>query len=103
MASTPKRIIVSEKGFIGMACSGVQLGDTVCLIIGCTTPVILREVASASDGDQKQFTVIGEVFVYLSMDDKEYYRNFRPLGRNWPAGGMQELKNKTLRHEFQLV
>ena len=70
---TPKKLVLSDKGFIGMACSGTQLGDKICFLAGRTSPVVLREMRR---GDRMQYTVVGESYVYLSWADREIYSGF---------------------------
>lgn len=57
------RLIKSDTGFLGMACHGAKVGDSVGLLTGCTSPVVLREVL---DSDRRQYRVIGKTFIHLS-------------------------------------
>ena len=37
-------VLATEKGYIGEATCGCQVGDVVCVLLGCNYPVILRPV-----------------------------------------------------------
>lgn len=52
-----RRIAVTENGHFGMAASRATRGDLVCVLFGCSIPVLLRE---QEDGT---FEFIGECFV----------------------------------------
>ncbi|KAH8789018.1 heterokaryon incompatibility protein-domain-containing protein [Hyaloscypha sp. PMI_1271] len=77
-----KRLILSDKGFIGVACRGARTGDKICFLTGCTKPVILR---STSGGDALEYQVVGEAFIYLSNGDQWRYRRF--LDSSWRTEG----------------
>jgi hypothetical protein len=70
---TPKRLICSDKGFIGMTSSEAQPGDKICFLAGRTDPLVLREVRR---GNRVQHTVVGEAYVYLSGWDQHVYSGF---------------------------
>ncbi|KAK0130271.1 hypothetical protein ONS96_000794 [Cadophora gregata f. sp. sojae] len=50
---------------LGLAPPNTQEGDTVCILYGCSVPVILRKVA---DGESMYHELIGECFLYGMMD-----------------------------------
>jgi hypothetical protein len=51
--------------FFGLGPSDLRLGDTVCILFGCSVPIILRKVS----GDQNsQFKFIGGCYVHGVMD-----------------------------------
>jgi len=64
------RLIKSDTGFLGMACHGAKVGDSVGLLTGCTSPVVLREVA---DSDRRQYRVIGKTFIHLSDSHSKHF------------------------------
>ncbi|KAH8648784.1 heterokaryon incompatibility protein-domain-containing protein [Tricladium varicosporioides] len=55
-----RRILVTEKGYIGMVHPQARPGDKVCLIMGCGVPLILRE-------DVNGFRLVGEAYVHGIM------------------------------------
>lgn len=55
--------ITTTKGYFGLARLGVERGDSVCVLLGCSVPVILRKNA---DGQSYRF--IGESYIHGVMD-----------------------------------
>lgn len=53
-----RRLVVLDGGHIGAVPEEAMLGDTVCVLLGCSVPVCLRE-ASSSD----EWTLVGECYV----------------------------------------
>lgn len=69
--------------FFGLAPMGTQVGDIICILLGCSVPVILREHRTpASDlfpaGEFEYFELIGEAYVYGLMDGEALHQ-FRSL------------------------
>ncbi len=56
-----RRLMASTKGYIGLVPPCFQVGDKICVLFGCSVPVILRKV-----GDHHIF--IGESYVHGIMD-----------------------------------
>lgn len=57
------RLMVSRNGRIGMVAEKAIKGDLVCVLVGCSVPVLLRE---SEHGDS--VTLIGECFLDGCMD-----------------------------------
>ncbi|KAK3681680.1 hypothetical protein B0T22DRAFT_472645 [Podospora appendiculata] len=57
-SSMGKRLIVTDGGLLGMAPREARKGDVVCVLLGCSIPLVLREVPG-----EESFTVVGECFV----------------------------------------
>jgi len=57
-----RRLVVTDKGYLGMAASRARKGDLVCVLYGCSIPVLLREVAGG------RFEFIGECYLDGFMD-----------------------------------
>jgi hypothetical protein len=53
-----RRLMVSKKGFLGMAPNRSRKGDIVCILFGCSVPVVLRKAA-----DGTKYVFIGECYV----------------------------------------
>lgn len=49
--------------YIGIGYMGVKSGDIVVVFLGCSTPIILREVATSSMGEKKRWQVVGNCFI----------------------------------------
>lgn len=57
-----KRIVISEQGYIGMTHRQARKGDKICLLLGCSTPVVLR--ARHEGGYQ----VVGDTYIHGIMN-----------------------------------
>jgi hypothetical protein len=54
--ATNRRFFITEQGQIGLAPKEARRGDTICVLFGCSVPVVLRE-------KQDIFTFVGECYV----------------------------------------
>ncbi|KAI1736457.1 hypothetical protein F4680DRAFT_432206 [Xylaria scruposa] len=68
-----------RKPVVGFCPRGTQKGDFVCILFGCSVPLVLRQIGS---GDGGQYTLIGECYVHGKMDgeamvDSENEINFK--------------------------
>lgn len=57
-----RRLVGTEGGRMGLACSGTQQGDIVAVLLGCDVPMILR------CRDEGGWTVVGECYLHGVMD-----------------------------------
>jgi len=64
-----RRLIVTEDGYIGAAPAETVVSDLVCVLFGCSVPVVLRPITDADE-----FTLIGECYVYGFMDGEAVAR-----------------------------
>lgn len=55
------RLVISEKGYLGIVPPHTQAGDIVCVLFGCSMPVILRKA-------ENHYIFIGESYVHGIMD-----------------------------------
>jgi hypothetical protein len=60
--ATDRRFMILNNGCIGLAPIRAREGDIVCVLLGCSVPVLLRE------GDDGKVTFVGEVYVHGFMD-----------------------------------
>ncbi|KAK4163742.1 heterokaryon incompatibility protein-domain-containing protein [Cladorrhinum sp. PSN259] len=66
-----KRLMVTETGILGMAPRLARKGDRVCILLGCSIPLVLRaEGVRIAGGDRegssgigRRYTVVGEAYV----------------------------------------
>ncbi|KAE8381523.1 heterokaryon incompatibility protein-domain-containing protein [Aspergillus bertholletiae] len=69
---TPERLDVEDGSFrtendlFGLCPPGTKQGDFICILYGCSVPVVIRRLSSASN--QHCFKVIGEAYVHGKMD-----------------------------------
>jgi hypothetical protein len=61
-ALLPRRFFVTNEGRLGLAPPATKEGDVVCVLMGGSTPYVLRKIG----GDRYQF--VGECFVFGLMD-----------------------------------
>ncbi|KAL2063855.1 hypothetical protein VTL71DRAFT_4349 [Oculimacula yallundae] len=58
--ATNRRLIISDTGYMGLAPIQTQSGDQICVLYGCSVPVVLRE-------EHEGFNLIGECYVHGLM------------------------------------
>jgi hypothetical protein len=58
-SSMGKRLMVTDSGLVGMAPKMAQKGDVVCILLGCSIPLVLRP----SPGGAGTFTLVGECYL----------------------------------------
>jgi hypothetical protein len=62
-----RKFLVSKAyGWMGLAPTAAQVGDVICILYGCSVPVVLRTSARTDWG--RQFEFIGECYVHGMMD-----------------------------------
>ena len=59
-----------DEQFFGLASQKTELGDLVCILFGCTVPVILRERNDKVHGVYHEF--IGESYIHGKMDGEAF-------------------------------
>lgn len=67
MGGKIRRLMVTEKGFLGMAPTAAQKGDTVCVLYGCSVPVALRRYGD-QDESLNLYRFVGECYMDGLMD-----------------------------------
>lgn len=58
------RPVASEQGFVGLGTSDAQPGDVIVLLLGGSTPFILRPRTDVQEG----YLLLGEAYIYGCMD-----------------------------------
>ncbi|MCJ1238485.1 hypothetical protein MMC14_006474 [Varicellaria rhodocarpa] len=56
-----RRLLITGKGYIGLAPRTAQQGDIICILLGCSTPVALRHHAD-------YYKLIGECYIHGLME-----------------------------------
>ncbi|KOS20096.1 hypothetical protein ESCO_006173 [Escovopsis weberi] len=69
-----KLFLTFSMGLMGLGPDGIRLGDSICIIGGCTVPVILRE----KEGKPGIWTIIGECYIDGLMEGEAL-----SPGRKW--------------------
>ena len=61
-----RRLITTERGYVGMALETVEKNDVVAVLLGCSTPIVLRKVEVGSG--HVRWQVVGECYIHGIMD-----------------------------------
>lgn len=69
-----RHFFTSKEGYLGLAPEAVRLGDEVCVILGCHTPMLLRR-----EGDER-YVVIGDCYIHGLMNGEAL---LGPLPPEW--------------------
>lgn len=84
-----KRLFVADKGYIGIADDRVKIGDLLCNLVGCSEPVVLREMGGDRDGDndrerrqRKKYAVVGKCYVHFTERELDQHLGPDPPDRN---------------------
>ena len=51
-----RRLVISENGYVGLGMWNVEVGDLICILLGCNFPVILRRI-------ENHYVLIGEAYI----------------------------------------
>ena len=62
-----KLLMTKEKQYLGLAPGDCQKGDVLCILFGCSVPVILRSYQGSETG-QNLFKLIGECYIHGIMN-----------------------------------
>ncbi|TVY83117.1 Heterokaryon incompatibility protein 6 OR allele, partial [Lachnellula suecica] len=60
-----RRLMITSQGYIGLVPAATKRGDCVCVLLGCSNPVILRKLES---GREESYELIGECYIHGMMD-----------------------------------
>ena len=64
-----RKLITTAKGYLGLGTSLARKGDAICILRGCSMPVILRPVVDGTRcEDATRWTLVGECYVHGIMD-----------------------------------
>lgn len=64
MKASPRRLLVTSQGYVGIAPKQAQKGDLICVLFGCSVPVVLRPCQTPSAPDAAPiYEVVGECYV----------------------------------------
>ncbi|CZR68976.1 uncharacterized protein PAC_18877 [Phialocephala subalpina] len=80
----------SKKRLFGLAPTSAQEGDLICILFGCSVPVILRRVGPPDD---HFYYLIGEAYVHGVMDGEALSKDL-PV---WPYDGSDKYINFKIR------
>ncbi|KAF2107951.1 heterokaryon incompatibility protein-domain-containing protein, partial [Lophiotrema nucula] len=58
----------ADKFLYGLGPEKTRRGDLVCILFGCSVPVVLRKATQSSSRDSNVFEVVGESYIHGKMD-----------------------------------
>jgi hypothetical protein len=67
--SFPRRICITDRGYIGMAPHLAEQGDLLCFIFGSQVPFLLRHV---EDSKEMRYRLVGECYIHGMMDGEAF-------------------------------
>ena len=70
------RLVLTDTGMIAMACTDAAPGDKICLLLGCTRTVLLREQAPQENEDRQRFSFLGGCYSRMNQTDGEMHELF---------------------------
>jgi len=76
-----RRLLKTERGYLGLGNKHVQAGDKVCILYGCSVPVLLRETPKAQEDMKKE-------------DEEDKDRSGTALARLWRRKNAAEKARK---------
>ncbi|KAH8892930.1 HET-domain-containing protein, partial [Thozetella sp. PMI_491] len=56
-----RRLLTTDRGYVGMAPRRTRKGDLICVLYGCSVPVILHKVSQ--EGDREAYELVGECYL----------------------------------------
>ena len=92
-----KKLIVSDKGQLGMAPKRAENGDEIFYLAGCGESVVLRRVSSDQDREtgRARYMVIGQCYLHLSWEDQTKY-----LGPEDPSYSSNTSEGESYEHLY---
>lgn len=96
-----QRPMLSDMGFMGSVDPQTELGDRICFLVGCSRPVVLREVRV---DDKVQYTVVGTACLYLAPPHAEKLEEFMPYTDTQRRQYLLQQKRRNGEYrEFELI
>jgi hypothetical protein len=67
-----RMIITDQERLLGLAPEGVQDGDLICIIFGCSVPVALRKIVGDEMTGEHHYELVGDCYVHGMMDGEAF-------------------------------
>jgi hypothetical protein len=61
-------MLTAQQNILGLVPGDCREGDLVCIVYGCSVPVILRQVSTEESGRNDHFVLVGEAYIHGMMD-----------------------------------
>ncbi|KAF6819012.1 ankyrin and het domain protein [Colletotrichum plurivorum] len=62
-----RRPFLSDAGYLGLGCQSLKLGDTIWVVAGCPSPLVMRKLQGSSDSDAVHYRLVGEAYMHGLM------------------------------------
>jgi hypothetical protein len=106
-ASSSRRILVSDQGFLGTTHVAAEPGDEISLLVGCSSAVILRKKEGDTGGGDDmppRYQVVGKVNVHLSLEDQDKYKRVQYGDNEYRVYSLlAEYREQGLLQDFDLI
>ena len=60
--------MTEQECLLGLAPDGAQEGDLICIIFGCSVPVVLRKIVSDEMTGEHYYELVGDCYIHGMMD-----------------------------------
>ena len=67
-----RMIITDQERLLGLGSKDVQDGDLICIIFGCSVPVVLRKIVSDEMTGEHHYKLVGDCYVHGMMDGEVF-------------------------------
>ena len=67
-----RMIITDQERLLGLGSEDVQDGDLICIIFGCSVPVVLRKIVSDEMTGEHYYELVGDCYVHGMMDGEAF-------------------------------
>lgn len=67
-----RMIVTAQEHLLGIAPTNAQEGDLICIIFGCSVPVVLRKVVSDEMTGEHHYQLMGDCYVHGMMDGEAF-------------------------------
>jgi hypothetical protein len=67
-----RMIITDQERLLGLGSKDVQDGDLICIIFGCSVPVVLRKIVSDEMTGEHHYELVGDCYVHGMMDGEAF-------------------------------
>lgn len=87
-----RRFLTTDNGYVGLAPAEANIGDILVVILGCDSPIILRQTEG-----QDAYQIVGESFVY-GLNDANILLG--PLRDGWAVEAFTDASGFTYHHRY---
>ena len=67
-----RMILTEQEQLLGLAPEAAQEGDLICIIFGCSVPVVLRKIVSDEMTGEHHYALLGDCYVHGMMDGEAF-------------------------------